>query len=395
MKSLRLIFCVYLFLISMGCSIFNRSEVTKVDKDLKELKEELKLIRSELEKQGKQIQLFYDSFTVDIGPEEIEKNIAQKKEKREEEKRLAVKIYMSLEDAKIKGILSFLPKSGLLVVPFKDGTINFYNLESKKIVKVISGPTYRVDCIAISSNEERLVAGTLKGEYYVWDINTGQVIFNRTNEWPVHSITISNDGALLAWATNGKYNEEEKWTEPDESLEVIEILSGKKLMRCEVGRGDYQAMSFTPDGNAIAVIMNNRVGLWECKTGKLIREFGLQTYGPLSVCCSPDGKTLAVGYGPEDIGIWDIETGNLIHLLKGHGNWVVTLCFTPDSKFLVSGAGDSTARIWDLTTGKEVGRHNFKEHKGDYVDSVSISPDAKLFAAGCNNSFVVCRMPSF
>lgn len=46
--------------------------------------------------------------------------------------------------------------------------------------------------------------------------------------------------------------------------------------------------------------------------------------------------------------IWDAETCALIKTCKGHEKEVVSVCFSPDSKTVVSGSWDRTIKIWNL-----------------------------------------------
>lgn len=113
----------------------------------------------------------------------------------------------------------------------------------------------------------------------------------------------------------------------------------------------------------------------------------------MSVAVSPDGKTLAVGYAPNDIVLWDARSGARRGLLNGHSNWVVSLAFSADSKRLVSGAGDSTARVWDVGSGKEIGRLRFPG-MSTYVNSVGLSPQGDLaFALTQQGQLVVAKTP--
>jgi WD40 repeat protein len=113
--------------------------------------------------------------------------------------------------------------------------------------------------------------------------------------------------------------------------------------------------------------------------------------GPLSVAISPDGRTLAVGYGPYDIILWDARTGQRQKLLEGHRNWVVSLGFSADGQRLISGSGDGTARIWNVTTGKEFGRIRFQG--SPYVNAVGLSPKGDVAFASVQGRLVVAKVP--
>jgi WD40 repeat protein len=101
----------------------------------------------------------------------------------------------------------------------------------------------------------------------------------------------------------------------------------------------------------------------------------------ISICFSPDGKTLASGSRDKTIKLWDVETGKVRLTLEGHTNWVTSLAFHPDGDRLASG-GDITVRLWDTRTGKL--QSTLQGHRSG-VHSVSFSPDGSLLASAAGS----------
>ncbi len=100
----------------------------------------------------------------------------------------------------------------------------------------------------------------------------------------------------------------------------------------------------------------------------------------MSVCFSPDGRTLASGSEDHSIRLWDKATGKELRRFTGHTGYVMGLAFSKDGKALASVGGDGMVYVWDLTTDKQ--RLLFKAYDGSAVACVAISPDGKSLATG-------------
>jgi len=67
-----------------------------------------------------------------------------------------------------------------------------------------------------------------------------------------------------------------------------------------------------------------------------------------SVDCTPDGKMFATGDDSGAVKLWDCASGKLIREMPHHGDWVFAVAFSEDGKWLASGSSDFTARVWPI-----------------------------------------------
>lgn len=236
----------------------------------------------------------------------------------------------------------------------------------------------------------------------------------------VHWIAFSPNSKLLA-SVGG-----------DRAVKLWRVADGKHLATLE-GHKDYVTkVVFGPDNKTIASSGTRTLYLWDVVEKKSIERLATPTLiNPASLTFTLQGEGLILaGVGP-GISVWGIGTkidrellkvdsteGRLVSLLydkdrflaanvrlagedgqdksiiavwdvtakqkkaelsvKGHAIQNYAVAFFPKGDFLVSGGREHTIRFWDLKTKKNTDTFLVQ---GD-VESVAVSPDGKLVAAG-------------
>ena len=272
-----------------------------------------------------------------------------------------------------------------------DKTMRLWDLNTKKLLRSLTGHCQAVRAIAYSPNEEILATASDDKTIKLWNANTFQEIctlFGHSHA--VKSVAFSSDGKLLA---SGSWDKTVKIWDVKTSQEIC-TLSGHQLQ--------VSAVAFSqipPDGGILASASFDRtIRLWEVDRAfecvgelKNLRNYNFSsilsghTWAVLTVAFSPDGKILASGSDDNTIKLWEVNTGQLICTLVGHSWSVVAVTFSTDGEMLISGSRDKTVKLWSVITKKEIA--TLSGHV-DSVSTVAVSPDAQQIVSGSRDKTI-------
>lgn len=125
----------------------------------------------------------------------------------------------------------------------------------------------------------------------------------------------------------------------------------------------HTIMAFSPDGTQVARAQNRVVGLWDIKTGKMLKRWKLgfdqSGYGGIGYF-SPDAR-LAIGMWPGNLRFLDVETGKQRWELKFKGQHA--LKFSGDGRFVFV-LEDEGCDVYEAWSGQKL-RHLSVPRFGD------------------------------
>ena len=220
-----------------------------------------------------------------------------------------------------------------------------------------------------------------------WEAATGKLVGRfPANRWnrAMAALALSPDGTTLAACLSPE-------------LYISNVENGRLLRTLAAENGNVTKMSFSPDGQHLAMITNEHgVSLVNVGTGKQIWLNSALATGPstrieptvyglafspdgrrLAVCASRDGPARVLDSATGDeicrfdnrngpmvfsrdskqvlgaIGIWDAVTGEKVKDLNPKALWNYELALSPDGKQLVN-AGSSALQFWDVATGNGI-----------------------------------------
>lgn len=183
--------------------------------------------------------------------------------------------------------------------------------------------------------------------FRLWDVATGKLkTTRREHTAKVKSVAYYPDGETLATVSHDKTVR--LW---DHTGEPKQVLKGHKdvLETCDI----------SPDGKQLLTGTGTDWGqliFWDAQTGEILKdlpqahgnEFGKEID---SVRYSPDGRWAVSGSKDRTIKFWDPRTFELLRTIEGNPGRIESMTFSPDGNTLATGYGgtDFTIKLWDVT----------------------------------------------
>jgi len=305
----------------------------------------------------------------------------------------------------------FSPNGQSLLSVSKDQTLRIWDVATAKLRLVIPTTSNNLLKVYYSPDGQSIAAmDAYGGEIKIWNTTTGAL----QTTWAGHYTQVLNmalnpDGKTIAVEIGGN---------------DLTIFSGIFLWDAATGtpQGTLQAstrsrggIAYSPDGNLIAVGggSDSKVGLWDAHSG--VPRDVIKTGDYTTVAFSTDNKTLFTTtqsafelQKPQTrmIQLWDIDSSTLRKELIGGLDQIQALAVSPDGTTLAAGYGDinchietpgsvdeATVRLWNIADGTM--RAELQGHQQTVFD-VAYSVDGKMLAsAGCDGSILLWDTTSF
>ncbi|MBL8822820.1 MAG: hypothetical protein JNJ77_09555 [Planctomycetia bacterium] len=286
----------------------------------------------------------------------------------------------------------FAPDGKSLYTSSSDGTVRQWNLQNGRTLKTweIGKP---VGPMALSNNGQYLAVG----EGYRQTPNMDASSLNAQEEYAIHVIDLSTGKVkwksqgiqvailCLAFSSDDKLLTAGTLQGKSDPIQVWNVASGK-LEKTFKSLHAILNTAWSRDGSKLFVTTSDRsFGTYDTSTGmqmQSIREKGMI----YSMALSPDEKTLAIAGDTVDesnalcIKLYDTSDWKVTSTLAGNANSIISLAFQANGQNLVSSSAkpEATIKVWNLA--QKTATSQYLGHLND-VTSVAISPADKSIAS--------------
>ena len=206
--------------------------------------------------------------------------------------------------------LAFAPDEKALAIGGWGGTVTVHDPVNGRMLRSFAGHEYPVRGLGFTPDGRLLAGGASDGVVIVWDATTGRerMRFERMRDFPVNSMSISNDGRLLAAAGGLRGGSSMVW-----DLETGQPIARKSLL------GIRDPVAFAGEHDVLAGIAAGAAGsvqLLDLERDQV--RSTLATRNARAIAFSADGRLFAAGGDDELVTVWDVSTARLVASFDQH-----------------------------------------------------------------------------
>ncbi len=205
--------------------------------------------------------------------------------------------------------VSFSRDGNTFASGYRDGTLGVWEASTGEQLHILTPSKAPVNALSFSPDNQTLASGYLDGTIMLWDVSTGeqqQTLTGREN-W-LRSLSFSPDGSTLA---SGYNNGTIKLWEVSTGKQQRTLSGAKNIVWLSLNESTLTSASSKPDQNTLTITR------WDVNSGQG-QEIFTTNYQALSF--SPDGNMLATLESKDDnfwaIQIWNVNTGEQQHSLE-------------------------------------------------------------------------------
>ncbi|MES2217087.1 MAG: NACHT domain-containing protein [Pseudomonadota bacterium] len=337
----------------------------------------------------------------------------------------------------------FSPDSQLLIAGCDDHKIRFWDVVTKKLIKVYSAASAAILKVEFCPLKPNLFLSTDKSNtVLIWNSISSQVIYRKSVNSGAYDAHFSPDGLTLAiysdkeveivstsnWVIKSFFNTDyliqqiqydslssRLATRGENIIELWDLHTKQVVQRFTEHNDKISKMHFNPQGSSIAsASWDSTARLWHLKPYKTYEnELTPVTTPPLSrianntlsanenndistfaninniICSSThydeNVTLLAIGTSDHIARIWDQRNKKCLRELIGHTDKITSLQFSPSGKLIATGSIDHTIRIWQVLTGELI--YLLQGHQ-EAISHIQFSPDGSLLASGSKDKTV-------
>jgi WD40 repeat protein len=277
----------------------------------------------------------------------------------------------SIEDS-VKD-LDVSPDDSKVAIAREDGTIEFVELQSGKLLFKLSGQKRATNVIRFSHDGATLTSFGEDGSIRQWDTNRGKQLLSRSFGKALRGAALLGEGEAVVGGNDG-------------GPKVIELGSGAFVRSLESSTVSptvgIRMLAVTTDGRrTVSVDVHDRILFHDLRDGTLIHRTLETRPGAFTVSLTTNGDKAVVGFGGGEVDVWDVVQGSRVRRIPfvTDNRGGCPLGISPDGRSLFR-AAERTIYQFDARSGELL--RQMQSPKPYAIYTLVVSPNGKRIAIG-------------
>ncbi|GEM_PF-2309138 len=224
--------------------------------------------------------------------------------------------------------------------------------------------------LAWSPDGSRLAGGLMNGDIQIWNISTDEppLTYTGMDHWIV-GMAWSPDGSFLAVA--------------DSNRQLVVWDTVDWTVALTMADSPYYANNLVWSADSSLLVAGGAWGdvvLWQAGNEQPLFTMDVPGGAIRNVLLALDDSRLIVRSENNRVTLWDLSTGEMLGQIEGHLAAVDLIAWSPDGSLLASAVEDTAVVLWDTVTWQPYAW--LWEDDIDEITSLAWSPDGSVLAGG-------------